>query len=191
MENSRVMNNCRYKSSVKPGDYPDGMPNALEYDGDQYPAQVGIIISSFAAIERELPTIIARMTQMHDDRDAIVICAVFRSFSSRLEILEALLKLRDVKSHDRIIYGHCKALFKEANTIRNKYAHALYGKGRKMSMLPFHNALKGPEQWVDMDLNDFREDKRRIKIILGELFSILHQNDLPQGLYNKLLPQDR
>lgn len=60
-----------------------------------------------------------------------------------------LLKLRTTDSHDKIIYGHCKGLFKEANQIRNKYAHALYAKGVKMSMSPFHHDLKAPEKWIE------------------------------------------
>jgi hypothetical protein len=167
------------------------MPVALEYDGDQYPALVGLIIACFAAIERELPIIIARITKMNDDRDALTICAVFRSFRTQIEILEALLKSRDEKSHDRIIYSHCKGLFKQALEIRNRYAHALYAKGHTMRMQPFHNDLKSPEYWVDMSLDDFRKDKKRMSVILGELFAILHEKELPAKLYDKLLPEDR
>jgi len=180
-----------YKRSAKPGSYPDGMPIALDYDGDQFPALVGGIVACFAAIERELPGIIARVTKMKDPVDAIAICAAFRSFNSRLEILDALLKLRTTDSHDKIIYGHCKGLFKEANQIRNKYAHALYAKGVKMSMSPFHHDLKAPEKWIEMGIEDFQKDKRRISVILGELFAILHQKELPQTIYDRLLPQDR
>jgi hypothetical protein len=180
-----------YKRSAKPGSYPDGMPIALDYDGDQFPALVGGIVACFAAIERELPGIIARVTKMKDPVDAIAICAAFRSFNSRLEILDALLKLRTTDSHDNIIYGHCKGLFKEANQIRNKYAHALYAKGVKMSMSPFHHDLKAPEKWIEMGIEDFQKDKRRISVILGELFAILHQKELPQTIYDRLLPQDR
>ena len=180
-----------YKRSAKPGSYPDGMPIALDYDGDQFPALVGGIVACFAAIERELPGIIARVTKMKDPVDAIAIFAAFRSFNSRLEILDALLKLRTTDSHDNIIYGHCKGLFKEANQIRNKYAHALYAKGVKMSMSPFHHDLKAPEKWIEMGIEDFQKDKRRISVILGELFAILHQKELPQTIYDRLLPQDR
>ena len=165
------------------------MPIALEYDGDEIPAQIGIIIGCFAAIERELPGIIARVTRM-DDLDAAAICAELISFSSRLEILGALLKLRDEKSHDRIIYSHCKGLFKDANNIRNKYAHALYAKGENMRMLKFHNGLKGPDEWIDI-APELKKDKRRMSIILGELFAILHEKELPPALYDKLLPQDK
>ena len=180
-----------YKRSAKPGSYPDGMPIALDYDGDQFPALVGGIVACFAAIERELPGIIARVTKMKDPVDAIAICAAFRSFNSRLEILDAHLKLSTTDSHDKIIYGHCKGLFKEANQIRNKYAHALYAKGVKMSMSPFHHDLKAPEKWIEMGIEDFQKDKRRISVILGELFAILHQKELPQTIYDRLLPQDR
>lgn len=131
------------------------------------------------------------VTKMKDPVDAIAICAAFRSFNSRLEILDALLKLRTTDSHDKIIYGHCKGLFKEANQIRNKYAHALYAKGVKMSMSPFHHDLKAPEKWIEMGIEDFQKDKRRISVILGELFAILHQKELPQTIYDRLLPQDR
>lgn len=179
----------QYKRSANPGSYPNGMPIALEYDGDEIPAQIGIIIGCFAAIERELPGIIARVTKMNAP-DAVTICAELISFSSRLKILEALLKLRDENSHDRIIYGHCKNLLTEANAIRNKYAHASYGKGKVMQMLPFHNDLKGPEKWLDI-APELKKDKRRMSIILGELFALLHEKELPSALYDKLLPQDK
>lgn len=179
-----------YKRSAKPGTYPNGMPIALEYDGDEIPAQIGVIIGCFAAIERELPGIIAHVTGMAYPADAVAICGKLRSFNSQLEILDALLKLRDEKSHDRIIYGHCKNLLKEANAIRNKYAHALYAKGKEMQMLPFHNDLKEQHEWIDM-VPVLKKDKRRISIILGELFAILHEKELPPALYDKLLPQDK
>jgi hypothetical protein len=167
------------------------MPIALEYDGDQYSALVGVIVACFAAIERELPLIIARLTKMNEDRDALTICAAVTSFRIQIEILEALLKSRDEGSHDRIVYSHCKGLFKQALRIRNRYAHALYAKGQKIRMQPFHNDLKGQEHWVDMDLEDFKKDKKRMSVILGELFAILHQKELPTKLYDKLRPQDR
>jgi hypothetical protein len=166
------------------------MPIALEYDGDQYPALVGVIVASFAAIERELPIVVAPITQMKQDRDALAICAVLRSFSSQVGVLEALLALRDKTSHDRIIYGYCKVLFKEASKIRNKYAHALYAKGKAMVMQPFHNDLKGQDEWIEMDIH-CRKDKHRMSVILGELFAILHQKELPPSLYDKLAPEDR
>ena len=165
------------------------MPVALEYDGDELPALVGMIIACFAAIERELPGVIARVTGM-TQQDTVMICAEFRAFSARLGILEAVLKTRDDQSHDKIIFSHCKGLFNEANKIRNKYAHALFAKGHEMRMLPYHHDWKAPDQWVDMG-PEARADRKRIAVILGELFAILHQKDLPQGLYDKLLPQDR
>jgi hypothetical protein len=164
-----------YKRLTKTGTYPDGMPVAIEYDGDEYPALIGVIIACFAA----------------DDRDAIAICGTLRSFNAKLEILEALLKLREIDSHDKIIYGHCKGLLKQAVTIRNHYAHALYAKGQKMRMSPYHHDLKHPNEWIDLDLEDLKKDKKRVSIILGELFSILHQKELPKAIYDKLLPQDR
>ena len=178
-----------YKRSARPGSYPNGMPIALEYDGDAIPAQIGIIIGCFAAIERELPGIIARVTRM-DDLDAAAICAKLISFRSRIEILEELLKLRDEKSHDRIIYSHCKGILNEANNIRNKYAHALYAKGASMTMLEYHNVPKGPDKWVNME-PQLKKDKRRMSVILGELFAILHEKELPPALYDKLLLQDK
>lgn len=179
-----------YKHSAKPGSYPDGMPTALEYEGDEYPALVGMIVSYFAHIEREMPTIISRLTGLTSD-DAITICAEFRAFSVKLDILSSLLKLRDATSHDRIIYTHCKVLMREANSLRNKYAHALYAKGGVMMMLPYPNDLKPIEKWEELPLVKVRSDKKRMAIILGQLFTILHQNELPKSLYDKLLPQDR
>jgi hypothetical protein len=179
-----------YKRVAKPGAYPEGMPAALEYDGDQYPALVGMIVAYFAAIERELPTIISRMTGL-DSNDAITLCAEFRAFSVKLGILSSLLKLRDETSHDRIIYTHCKGLMKEANELRNKYAHAMYGRGTVMMMLPYPNDLKPIDKWEEIPLQKIRSDKKKMSIILGQLFAILHQKELPISLYDKLLPQDR
>jgi hypothetical protein len=105
-------------------------------------------------------------------------------------ILEELLKLRDENSHDKIVYSHCKGLFKKADKIRNKYAHALYAKGATMLMLPFHHDLKGPDAWIEME-EKAKNDRKEIAVILGELFAILHQKQLPMWLYDKLQPQDR
>src|ERR1700692_4039381 len=107
------MSNGPYKRAAKPGSFPAGLPVAIEYDGDQYPALVGVIIALFTAIERELPDVIARITRMNDEGDAWAICSVLRSFNTQIEILDALLKRRDGKSHDKIIYSHCKELFSE------------------------------------------------------------------------------
>jgi hypothetical protein len=166
-----------------------GMPVALEYEGDTAAAKVGMIIATFAAIERELPTVISRMTGM-TQIDSVALCAVFRSFSSRVDILGALLKLRDETHHDKIVYGYCKGLFVDSHKIRNRYAHALYAKGERMRLSPFHNDLKSPDKWENLE-PQLSKDDQRIKIILGELFAILHQQALPAGLYERLLPQDR
>jgi len=163
---------------------------AFEVDGDQYPALVGMIITNFAHIERELPTIVERMTGLAW-ADAVTIFAEFRAFSVRLGVLSALLKLRDDQSHDKIIYSHCKGLLKEANDLRNRYAHAKYAKGQVMQMLPYPNDLLGPEKWTEIPLDAAKADKARVSTILWELFAILHQKKLPPGLYYKLLPQDR
>ena len=162
----------------------------FEMDGDQYPALVGMIITNFAHIERELSTIVERMTGLAW-ADAVTIFAEFRAFSVRLGLLSALLKLRDEKSHDRIVYSHCKGLLKEANELRNRYAHAKYAKGKVMQMLPYPNDLLGPEKWVDIPPEAIKADKARVSTILWELFAILHEKKLPKRLYDQLLPQDR
>lgn len=181
-----------YKRVARPGSYPppDGMPIALEYDGNDHAALVGLIIATFAAMERELPVMISRVTGM-SQQDAVLTCSVFRSFNSRLDILEKLLSSRNVTSHDRIVYGHCKGLLKEANGLRNKYAHSLFAKGHKMQLSPFHHDYKGPEAWEDAELPKLTRDRKRMAVILGELFAILYQKQLPPGIYDKLLPKDR
>lgn len=176
-------------TSAEFGEFKDRMV-AFEADGDQYPALVGMIISNFAHIERELPTIISRMTGMKQD-DAVIVCAQFRAFSARLGILSSLLTLREASSHDRVVYSHCKGLMKEASELRNRYAHAKYAKGEEMMMLPYPNDLLGPEKWIPIPLEVIKADKERVSVILWELFAILHQKKLPKGLYGLLLENDR
>ena len=176
---------CRKKSS----EYTSGMPVALEYDGDYLPALVGKIIAIFAALERHLPEIIARMTGM-THVDAVAICHTFRSFSGRMDILGALLKVREPDSHDKIVYSYCKGLFNEASKIRNKYAHATYAKGSEMMFSEYHHDNKPPDSWKPMT-EEINADKERISIILGEVFAILHQKEMPPSLYNKLPPLEK
>lgn len=179
-----------YKRSGRPGAYPDGMPVALEYEGDEYPTLVGVILATFSAIERELPIIVARMTGVADVRDAIALCAPIRAFGGRVDMLAALLRLREPTSHDAVIYSHCKGLFSQAQTIRNRYAHALFSRGSSgMNISPFHN--DNSAKWEPLPLAAIKADKKRMAVILGELFAILHQKELPPKLYGKLLPQDR
>ena len=95
---------------------------------DEFPefaAQVGILISCFALIESYMHQLISRTTGM-DPSDAFLVSGSFISFSSRIDLLETLLKKREPTNQQVVAAKHFIKTLREASGIRNTYAHGTY-----------------------------------------------------------------
>jgi hypothetical protein len=160
---------------------------------DEFPefaAQVGVLISCFALIESYMHQLISRTTGM-DPSDAFLVSGSFISFSSRIDLLETLLKKREPANQQVVAAKHFIKTLREANGIRNTYAHGTYSlsfEGGHFSptakKIMFINSFlydakrKGPVK-VEKDLDGVRSDVARIKFISCELHGYVYRNEMP------------
>jgi hypothetical protein len=118
---------------------------------------------------------------------------VFRAFSNKLDLFAELLKARSDGTNEKFVMCYVKDLLSEANSIRNRYAHAKYGgfkhnsKAENFIYLKLfssnYNRLNRQEK---VRLKDFERDKDRLNIIICEVHHILHAKWLPPKLFRRL-----
>lgn len=165
--------------------------SAVPLEGDQeLAALVGCIISQFALTEMEVPRLLAKLTGMRKD-DAHAVVGVFRAFSNRIDLLAEVIKRRAEGSHDRIIYGYFKGRLKEANTIRNRYAHATYAGGKgKIKLIPFSGDHNRAPEIIEISPKSVKADLLKIATINYEL-TMWAMDQVPEALWRQLPPESR
>jgi hypothetical protein len=160
---------------------------------DEFPefaAQVGILISCFALIESYMYQLISRTTGM-DESDAYLVSGSFISFSSRIDLLETLLRKREPTNKQVIAAKHFVKTLREATGIRNTYAHGTYSLSFEgghysptakkivfISSFLYDAKRKNPVR-VEKDLDGVKKDVARIKFITCELHGYIYRNEMP------------
>lgn len=156
----------------------------------EFATQVGVLISCFALIESYMPQLISRTTGM-DPSDAFLVSGSFISFSSRINLLETLLKKRESTNQQVIAAEHFIGTLKEANKIRNTYAHGTYSlsfegghcspTAKKIMFISsfLYDAKRKSPAKVEKDLDDAKNDVARIKFISCELHGYIYRNEMP------------
>jgi hypothetical protein len=87
--------------------------------------QVGLLLSCFAILELSPPHMLAKLTGMsHEDADTTL--GHFRSFNSRLDLIEAIAKARPTADTTAAEILALLPKIRDCNTIRNRYAHSLW-----------------------------------------------------------------
>ena len=159
---------------------------AVPLEGDQeLAALVGCIISQFALTEMEVPGLLGKLTGMRGD-DAHAIVGVFRAFSNRIDLLAEVIKRRAEGSPERIIYGYFKGRLKEANAIRNKYAHATYAGGKdQMVLIPYSGDHNRAPEFIEISPGSVKADLLKIATINYEL-TMWRTDQVPQALWKQL-----
>lgn len=172
---------------------------ALEWDED-FAKVVGVIVSLFAIIEGYPPILLARFCGIKQG-DAKAILGVFRAPSNRIDLIKQLERVRPDSSEERNILHYYRGLLSEANTIRNKYAHAQYAisyepvdphaKDRKrvFHLKTFFSDFNRKQETLVQDLSDFHKDRDRLKRIICELHALVHRNEIPVALQQQLQKQ--
>ena len=176
------------------------MPTNIELEAEKYgvalddfpefAAQVGILISCFALIESYMHQLIGRTTGM-DESDAYLVSGSFISFSSRIDLLETLLRKRDPSHKDVVAAKHFIKTLREATGIRNTYAHGTYSltfeggdyspTAKKIMIISsfLYDAKRKNPVRVEKDLDDVKKDVARIKFITCELHGYIYRHELP------------
>jgi hypothetical protein len=172
---------------------------ALEW-GDDFAKAVGVIISLFAIIEGYPPFLLERISGVKRD-DARAILGVFRAASNRLDLIKELVRLRPDNSPERILFTYYRGLLSEANTLRNKYAHAQYSlsyeplspqaPNRKMTfhLRTFFSDFNRKEETLVHFIEDFHKDRDRLKRIICELHALIYRAEISLALHKQLQKQ--
>lgn len=172
-----------YSVALDGGPEPDG---GLE---PRFAAQVGVIISLFALVEGYVPMLLQKLTGL-DARDAQSLASVPRSFTTRLELIEAVCKPRGAGSIDAIVATHFVQQFREANRIRNRYAHATYSTTRQTIVLStFSSDFNREPEHLTLRLDQFKADGDKLRRIICELHALTYRNEISAELHKRLLPR--
>lgn len=182
-----------YTKFPKYSSYVEKHSVILDSANPEFPKIIGIIISQFAIIEDFVPLVVRQITGISED-DSTTILGVIRNFSNKIELIGELINKRDKKSNDFIVIDYVKNLLSEANSIRNKYAHAKYGgfkhnsnlKDEYIYMELFSASYNKNRILKKMMIKDFEKDRKRMNIMICEIHHILHARWLPPKLFAQL-----
>lgn len=147
--------------------------------------QIGIFMGCFAVLERQIPGLLHHLTQ-HGNHDAEVIAGSFLSNAHKIELIETLLRSRNLQHDDgefEIAKRFCSKL-REANAVRNRFAHSLYARsGRKVFMNTYVSDAKRQSQQRLLRASDIKREIRRIEILIWHLSGYLMRNERPPKRY--------
>jgi hypothetical protein len=145
-------------------------------------AEIGIMMSMLAIVESGFPHALHRLTSLSVG-DATVIMNFFRSFSDKTELLKLIVANRDPSTPDKPRGSEISELpslistVNAANTIRNKYAHAMYGVTVKRGALvmPYRSDIrKKSVPGVEMALEEIVEDVRKVRAAAVAMHAYAH-----------------
>ena len=91
----------------------------------QLACEVGLILSAFAILELMPMRLLAKLIALPDS-EASVLSSQFRSFGSRISMLESLIKAKGEESPESLAAAELISRLKVCGEIRNKYAHGLW-----------------------------------------------------------------
>jgi predicted RNA-binding Zn-ribbon protein involved in translation (DUF1610 family) len=148
-------------------------------------AEIGVLISCAATVEWYLPQLIMKFGVGYPD--ALIVAGYFQSFSVRIDLLQAIAKTRD--PNDPITEAIQKFIprMREANAIRNKYAHAQYGLGAtedSIVIMPFSGDAKKKDQTHTETIDDVVGDVNFLKALCSDLsdFIVAQQKTPPPSI---------
>jgi hypothetical protein len=172
---------------------------ALEW-ADEFAKIVGVIVSLFAIIEGYPPILLARFCGIKQG-DARAILGVFRAPSNRIDLIKQLARGQPPSSKERVILNYYRGLLSDANTIRNKYAHAQYSYSKEplepsapnrktvFHLRTFFSDFNRKEETLVQHLEEFERDRDRLKRIICELHALIYRNEIPRALHQELQKQ--
>lgn len=151
---------------------------ALE-DIPDFAAQVGVLLSLFAILEGYVPQLIARLTGM-SDKDSFVSANSFMSFSHRIDLLESYVGHRPDNTETKP-YRHFVETLREANMLRNRFAHGLYSTTSSSQVIikSWTNDARRKTRTERYNLDRLSADVARIKFIICELHGFIYRNEHP------------
>jgi hypothetical protein len=103
---------------------PKTHPLMLDHERE-VASEIGILLSAFAIVELSPPAILAKLTGI-DQTHAEIILGHFRSFSARLDVVEAIAKSQHADDPERAIAIKLLEKIRACGRIRNKYAHGIW-----------------------------------------------------------------
>lgn len=156
--------------------------NYSQLDGKpEIAAQIGILIGCLAVLERQVPELFRHLAGTANN-DASTIVGNFIGFSHRVGLIESLLESRNLEDNDQefeIARLFCVKL-REANAVRNKYAHSLYAQhGRKTLMITYGSDAKRKTVKNFVETDDIKTDVARIERLIRYLSGYLQRNEKP------------
>lgn len=153
-------------------------------------AAVGTIVALFSVIEDHVPNLLTFVTGM-DGYDALAVAGTIRGFKNRLEIFDNIGKMKDEGSWERVILSHYRGLFEQANTIRNKYAHATYAGGDDGNLTLLTGVRGRNRASQKLTIESITKDIEALRQISGAFVILLDLKWVPTELHIKLPPQAR
>jgi hypothetical protein len=103
---------------------PKTHPLLLDHERE-VASEVGILLSAFAIVELSPPAILAKLTSI-DQNHAEIILGHLRSFSARLDVVEAIAKSTPAEDPERANAIKLLEKIRACSRIRNKYAHGIW-----------------------------------------------------------------
>jgi hypothetical protein len=152
---------------------------ALDCEPD-FAAEVGVLISCHALIEDYVPRVLAKLTGLSYD-DAFAIVGSFVSFAHRLDLLQSLADLRQQPSNAKTAVERLIPRLREANSIRNQYAHARYGITFDDDFMvdSFLNDAKRKSKSARKSLDAIVADVNALKVTINHLHGYIYRDELP------------
>lgn len=145
---------------------PNGMVNALDHRPD-LGAPIASLIASFNSLEMYLPDIYSAIAAVPSEQAAKMF-SVVRSFAIRRDMVVKALETSALRAEDRNIISGLLGELKQANALRNKYAHAVFSYGantQSITMMPYFSDRNQKPREETVDLESVSKDRKK----LGEL----------------------
>ena len=162
------------KEKLDPGPLDVALDNAPEFS-----AQVGVLLSCFALIERYLPQLVSKITGMSED-EALLFVGSFHNVSGRIDLIDTLLKKKQNLSPAEETVKSFIPRLREVSTIRNRYAHAQfsYMKPDKFQITSF---LSSATKETKVEVHTFEDVKKKtfyLKELINDMHGFVYRNEM-------------
>ena len=145
----------------------------------EFSAQVGVLLSCFALIERYIPQLVSRITGMTEE-EAFLFVGSFHNVSSRLDLVSTLLKeKKQFNEAEETVQSFIPRL-RDSSTIRNRYAHAQYSymKPDKFQITSFLSSATKETKTEIHTLEDVRKNTFILKDLINDMHGFVYRNEM-------------